>query len=278
MSGLPVRGFPPSLRARLALLAVSLAGISACAAPGSTDAALTVGVAASLQPVVDELARDFDGRVTLAAGASGALAAQVRQGAPIDLFISADRRFTDELASSGLLDSASVAHLAKGELVAVTTLPALQPSAASPAPAADPAGLAAAPSTRHVALANPELAPYGAAARQYLADAGVWDVISDKLVYGENAAQTLQFVATGNAEVGFVPLSLALASTERDLRLLDALDADASSALVVTAGVVIGARQAQLAEQFIAHAQNPSAGAVWERYGYTLPGESEGAR
>ena len=249
------------------LLVVMLAGLAACVAPGPERPALTVGAAASLRPVVEELAQAFESDVTIVAGASGTLAAQVRQGAPIDVFISADRRFTTNLADDGFLDRNSLAELARGELVAVTTLDGAS---------ADPVALVAGDRVAHIALANPDLAPYGAAARRYLESTGVWDRIAGKVVYGENVAQALQFVISGNTEVGFVPLSLTLASQSEMLRRLDALPAEASSALVVTAGSTMSTEQEELAERFIAFLQGASSGPIWKRYGYAPLAGAEG--
>ena len=251
--------------AQFALLAAAFSALAGCAGGGPVTPAIVVGAAASLRPVVEALADGFDAEVTVVAGSSGALAAQVRQGAPIDLFISADDRFTAELARDGFLRAESVVELARGELTAVTTL------RDSPT---DAAKVVASGDVRRVALANPELAPYGAAARRYLRDAGVWNVIDEKVVFGENAAHALQFVASGSAEIGFVPLSLALSSGGASLRRLDALPAEVSAGLVVTAGVVKGSANAKLAERFAAHARSAAGAAAWGRYGYVpLDGE-----
>ena len=136
------------------LLVVILAGLAACVAPSPERPTLTVGSAASLRPVVEELAQAFEPDVTIVTGASGTLATQVRQGAPIDVFISADARFTTNLANDGFLDQASLAELARGELIAITTLESAS---------ADPLSFIAEDRVKHIALANPDLAPYGAA-------------------------------------------------------------------------------------------------------------------
>ncbi len=249
------------------LLVVILAGLAACVAPSPERPTLTVGSAASLRPVVEELAQAFEPDVTIVTGASGTLATQVRQGAPIDVFISADARFTTNLANDGFLDQASLAELARGELIAITTLESAS---------ADPLSFIAEDRVKHIALANPDLAPYGAATRRYLEGTGVWDRIADKVVYGENVAQALQFVASGNAEVGFVPLSLTLASQSEVLRSLDALPAEASSSLVVTAGAATATEQKDLAERFIGFLKDASSGPVWKRHGYAPLTGAEG--
>ena len=102
-------------------------------------------------------------------------------------------------------------------------------------------------------------------------------MIGEKIVYGENAAQALQFVASGSAEIGFVPISLVLTPSAASLRRLDALPAEVSAGLVVTAGVVEGSANAELAERFAAHARSSAGAPAWERYGYVQLHGEEGA-
>lgn len=254
------------------VVAVVLLASAACQPSNRDRPELVVGAAASLRPVLTELAERFERQhgaaVIVAASASGALSAQIRQGAPMDLFISADERFTADLARDGLLDPPSLAGLAHGELVAVTTLSG---------PPSEAAVLLRQGPVQRVALANPDLAPYGAAARRYLIDVGLWDDIEAKAVYGENAAQAFQFVASGNAEVGFTPRSLVVASPASGVRALDPLPIDASAPLAVTAGILAASEQAHLARRFLSFLTAPDSIAVWERAGYrAAPGAANG--
>lgn len=211
-----------------------------------------------------ELAARFEAEhgatVTLVAGASGTLAEQLRQGAPLDLIISADSHYTSVLTADGLLDPASAGVLAWGELVAVTNLDS---------PADTAASLLRSNAVQHVALANPDLAPYGAAAKQYMEDQGLWEEAAERAVYGENVAQVFQFVASGNAELGFVPRSLLAASNAQGVRALAALPPEASASLQVTAGVSAGSGSAEMAGRFIASMSGPEALESWRRFGYT---------
>ena len=245
------------------VLAAVLLASTACQSSQRDRPELVVGVAASLRPVLTELAERFERQheaaVTVAAGASGALSAQIRQGAPMDLFISADQRFTAELASDGLLDPSSLAGLARGEMIAVTAMSG---------PIGDVVGLLRRDSVQRVALANPGVAPYGAAARRYLIEAGVWNAIEAKVVYGENAAQAFQFVASGNADVGFVPRALVLASPAADVRTLAPLPPEASASLIVTAGIPAAAEREGLARRFLSFLAAADSLTVWERTGY----------
>ncbi len=246
------------------LLLLALTCVSCASGPDEGGPALLVGVATSVQPVVDRLGVRFETErgttVTLVAGASGTLAAQVRQGAPLNVIVSADSRYTSALAGDGLVDPASVRVLATGELVGVTYLSGPEDTVVS---------LLGSGRVRQVALANPDLAPYGRAAMDYLVDRGLWEEVADRVVYGENVAHAFQFVASGNAELGFVPRSLLIASDARGIRALAPLPPEASSALHVTVGVNPGSDNADIAGDFIASMTGLPATDIWRRFGYT---------
>ena len=239
--------------------------LSAACAPsqGESQPALLVGVAASIQPVAEEFAARFESEhgtsVTLVTGASGTLAEQLRQGAPLDLIVSADSRYTSALTDDGLLDPASATVLSTGELVAITNLDYH---------ADDVASLLRSGAVRQIALANPDIAPYGEAAKRYLRDTDLWEESAERIVYGENVAHAFQFVVSGNAEVGFVPRSLLIASDARGIRALTPLPPEASAGLQVTAGVSSGSSAAETAKRFIASMLGAQAIETWERFGY----------
>ena len=252
---------PPIASAVVLLLAL----LSAACTPGEGESqpALLVGVAASIQPVAEEIALRFESdhgtSVTLVTGASGILAEQLRQGAPLDLIISADSRYTSALTGDGLLVPASVTMLATGELVAITS---------HDYEADDVPSLLRSGAVRQIALANPDTAPYGEAAMRYLRDTGLWEESAERVVYGENVAHAFQFVASGNADVGFVPRSLLIASNARGIRALAPLPPEASFGLEVTAGVSSASGAPETAERFIASMSDAPAIETWERFGY----------
>ena len=202
---------PRPLAAALAV-SLAIAALAACASPSAErEPELLVGVAASLQPVAEAFAERFEAErgasVTLVVGSSGALAEQLRQGAPLDLILSADARRIADLDADGLLAPGSIRHPATGELVAVTNLHGADGDAD------DIASLLRGGRVRRIALANPELAPYGEAARRYLQDAGLWETAEPLAVYGATVAQALQYTASGAAELGFVARSLLTSSS-----------------------------------------------------------------
>lgn len=159
--------------------------------------------ASSLHATMPDLIERFEAssgvRVDLVIGGTGNLAAQIQNGAPADLFFSADEATVERLVESGAIRSASVATYAVGRL-------AITWRGGVPAPAS--IGALGAPTYRTIAIANPEHAPYGIAARQALRGSGIWEAIEPRIVQGENVAQAQQFVLTGNADAALVALGL----------------------------------------------------------------------
>jgi molybdate transport system substrate-binding protein len=166
---------------------------------------LRVAAASDLQGVMPTLTDRFTAstgvKVTPIVGASGQLAQQIRQGAPFDVFLSANMTFVRDLAGEGLIEPDSVRAYARGRLVLVV-------NRASGVTVEGLAALAR-PEVKRVTIANPEFAPYGRAARQTLEKAGLWEGLKPKLVQAETVRQALQYVQTGNAEVGLVAHSVA---------------------------------------------------------------------
>lgn len=199
---------------------------------------VSVAVAANFASTLESLGSLFEKRtghrLLISAGATGKLIAQIRNGAPFEVFLSADKNGPTGLVNDGLAIRESQFTYAKGRLVLWNSTPTekatLSDSTPSSHPKAEPSYdprtgrvkadlLFKSPSPqqlsalltqgqfKHVALANPRLAPYGAAAKEFMENLGVWGTLQLKSVFGENITQTYQFVATGNAEMGFIALS-----------------------------------------------------------------------
>jgi len=167
-----------------------------------------VAVAASFLPPMEIVSAQFEIQtghaVTLASGSTGALYAQIVNGAPYDLFVAADQERPRRLAESGLGIAQTRTTVARGRIVLFSRDAAL----------IDTVGLKALEdaSIRHIAIANPRLAPYGIAARETLQALGLWERLLPRLVRGESVAQTFAMIATGNAELGFVALAQVTAN------------------------------------------------------------------
>src|SRR5690242_3444076 len=170
--------------------------------------ALTVAAAADLQPVMTEIAARFEKetgvRVKLSFGSSGNFFAQIQNGAPYDLFFSADVDYPAKLQGAGLIEPGSLYRYATGQI-------ALWAPNASAIDVSKGLSVLVDNNVQKIAIANPSHAPYGRAAEAALKNADLWDSISSKLVMGENIAQTAQFVQSGNTDVGILALSLVLA-------------------------------------------------------------------
>ena len=183
--------------AALLALATSCAGVSAQAED------LLVAVAANFAKPMEQLSADFAQRsghmLKVSTGSSGNFVKQIENGAPFAIFLSADEERPAKLEQEGHAFAGTRYTYAIGRLVLWSRQPGLIGN--------DPAKAIDGEDVHHIAIANPEIAPYGRAAMQALQALGLWDRIQPKLVRGEDIAQTFQWVETGNAELGFVALS-----------------------------------------------------------------------
>lgn len=166
-----------------------------------------VAVAANFSAVAQQLAQQYQqqsgNHIALSSGSSGSLYAQITQGAPFDVFLSADASTPQRLVQEGLAVRASLFNYATGQLVLWSR---------QPHKVVDGEAILRNGEFKKLAIANPELAPYGAAARDVLRHLGRWNAVQPNLVIGENVGQATQFVFTGNADVGLLPRSLTLAA------------------------------------------------------------------
>jgi molybdate transport system substrate-binding protein len=227
---------------------------------------LRVAAAADLAHAFAELTPAFNAQhsvdLKLTNGASGLLAKQVEQGAPFDLFLAANVGYIDQVVKAGACDGATVERYARGRLV--IWVKGEGGAQLTPSSLADER-------FKHIAIANPEHAPYGQAAREALTKAGVWQRIEGRMVYGENVQQAQQLAQTGNADVAIVGLSLALGSATGSWAMVDeALYAPLDQALVVCKHGTNLTAARQLAEFLKA----PAGRAIMKKYGFLLPGEA----
>lgn len=229
---------------------------------------LTVAAAADLKFALDEIVAAYQkvhpqDRIQVVYGSSGKFHTQIQQGAPYDLYFSADIAYPQALVRDGHA-LGPVRPYAFGRIVLWSrTRDASRMTLAS---LADPA-------IRRIAIANPKHAPYGKRAEEALRAAGLWQQVQPKLVFGENVAQTAQFVQTGNADVGIIALSLALnpvlAREGGHWTIPERLHAPLEQGYVITRR----AADNPAARQFAAYMASPAARAVMARYGFVLPGE-----
>ena len=229
---------------------------------------ITVAAAADLKFAMDEIVTGFKKSHTGAEldviyGSSGKFHTQIQQGAPYDLFFSADINYPRELAKKGMAAS-EVKPYAVGRVVLWSN--SMDASKMTLASLTDP-------KIARIAIANPKHAPYGKRAEEALKASGLWDRLQPKFVFGENIAHTAQFVQTGNAQVGIIALSLALnpeLSKKGGYYLIpDKLHNPLEQGYIITKQ---GAAKL-LAKQFADYMGSKPARSIMTRYGFVLPGE-----
>jgi molybdate transport system substrate-binding protein len=249
------------------LCAAALA--AAAVLPARAAATLAVAAAANLSFAMAGLDAEYQkaspgASLTTATGASGSLVAEISNGAPFDVFLSADMDFARRLASSGHAVAASLTPFASGRLVLWSTRPGLD--------VADTAGVVRSAAVRRIAIANPESAPFGRAARQALAALGLLGEAQPKLVTAENIAQAAQFVDTGNADAGFVALSAVLSPQLKGRGRWAEVPARLYEPLLQVAVITARGASNPEAARYVAFLRGPAAARVLESLGYAIPG------
>jgi molybdate transport system substrate-binding protein len=204
--------------------------------------------------------------VRISTGSSGHLYAQIVNGAPYDVFLSADRQ------RPKLIEQASLAKPGTRFTYAIGTL-VLWVRAGDSTPGACDSALRN-PGRGKVAIANPQLAPYGAAARQVLMKRHLWESLQSNLVYGENISQVLHFVVSGNADVAMLAQAQLDALNDVTAHCVVSIPGNEHDAIAQQAVLLVRAAENKAAEAFLHYLQGPEAGSTIRRYGYRLPGPS----
>ena len=245
----------------------ALAGPAAARAQPAPLVAAASDLQFALEDVAAAFARDTGSEVRIDFGSSGNVARQIGRGAPFELFLSADESFVFELAERGLTQD-------RGVLYAVGRIVLFAPAGSPLAGNLSAEGLRTAlhsGSLRRFAIANPEHAPYGRAAEQWLRANGLWDAVQPALVLGENASQATQFAASGSVDAGIVPYSLALAPQVADRGLHHLLPAEQHAPL--RQRMVLLDSAGDVARRFYDYVQQPPARRIMRDYGFALPEE-----
>ena len=255
----------------LFLLAVSCLG-SIAAGAQTEKQGITVAAASDLSFVLQDLAARFEKRtdtqVKLSFGSSGNFFAQIQNGAPYDVFFSADIEYPQRLEQAGLSEPRTLYRYATGKLV----LWALKESPVDVSHGL-PALLDA--SVKKVAVANPAHAPYGRAAVSALRRESLYDKLAAKLVFGENISQTAQFVLTGNADAGIIAMSLALSPPVESKGKYFVIAQQDYPPLEQAAVILRSSKNKQLAKQFVDFLKRPESVALFKSYGFS-PAEANG--
>lgn len=247
------------------VISLSLFACTTDATTTTSDVTLTISAAANVSGAFTEIGEAFTQAtgITIAFNfaASGQLTQQILQGAPVDIFASADEAFVDTLAENNLIIPETRIIYAIGRLTLWTradstlTLNSIEDMNN--------------PAITNIAIANPETAPYGIATREALKAVGLWDTLQNKLVFGENIAQTLQYAESGNADVAFVALSLSIPTDGKWILIPDDLHNPIRQAMAV----VNTTQYETEARQFIAFVQGETGREILDRYGFATPNE-----
>ena len=243
-----------------------------CGCGGAKPAPLSIAAAADLRFALDEIVRDFRAAhggadVQVAYGSSGNFYSQIRSEAPFDVFLSADVEYPRRLAAEGLADGDLLFVYGVGRIVVWA------PNGSAVDVEGQGMNAVESAAVKHIAIANPRHAPYGRAAEAAMRSAGVYDAVRDKLVLGENIAQTLEFVQSGAADIGIVALSLALAPPVRNTGKYWSIPLESYPRIEQGGAILRRARAPAMAREFRQYLLSAPGAATLRGYGFYLPGK-----
>jgi molybdate transport system substrate-binding protein len=247
-------------------VAVAVAvGVGGGACGKSHERSIRIAAASDLTRAFSELGEAFKAKTGITPifdfGSSGMLAKQVAEGAPFSLFAAANRDYVDQAVASGHCDGASIKQYARGRIVAWT------PTGVAPPTKLDDL---ADPRFERIAIANPEHAPYGKAAKQALEHAGLWDKLQSRIVLGDSVQATMRYAQTKTVSVAIVALSLAVISDGGTYVPVDpSLYEPLEQSLVICGNGEDAATARQLVDFVISGPGHD----VMKRYGFLLPTE-----
>jgi len=246
-----------------------LASVSGLAQVKKDTPQLVVAAAADLNPALQEICNAYEKKtgvkVKLSFGSSGALAQQIQNGAPFDLFFSADMDYPRQLIAAGAADGATLYQYAVGKLMLWV------PADSSLDIEHKGIQILQDPAVKKIAIANPQHAPYGRAAVAALKHYGMYDQVADRLVLGENISQAAQFVESGNAQAGFVALAHAASPVMKGKGKYWEVAAEAYPALAQGVVVLSASKYKKEAEDFLEYVRAKEQGELLWRYGFALP-------
>ncbi len=256
------------------LVVTTLCGLALIACLVTTRSAdageLTVAAAADLNFAFKELVADFERQtgdhVKLSLGSSGNFYSQISNGAPFDVYFSADIGYPKKLIDEGLAVTNSLYQYATGRIV-------LWVPKDSKLDVTKGMEVLLDPSIKRIAIANPKHAPYGRAAVSAMEHFKMYDRVKDKFVLGENVSQTAQFAQSGAADIGIIALSLALAPTVQTAGTSWLIPQEAHPKIDQGAAIVKASKNQASARRFLEFLQTPAAKAVMKGYGFVLPGD-----
>jgi molybdate transport system substrate-binding protein len=234
---------------------------------------ITVAAAADLKFAMGELAANFEkqtgSKVNVTYGSSGNFFSQIQNGAPFDLYFSADVEYAKKLEAGEQAEPGTLYSYAVGRIV-IWMPPGVNVDL-------NALGMNALldPAIQKIAIANPAHAPYGRAAVAAMKKAGIYEKTEPKLVYGENISQAAQFAQSGNAQAGIIALSLAISPAMKDSGKMWLIPAELHPPIEQAAVVVKSSPRKEAAKAFLDYVKSAAGKAVLDKYGFTAPPASE---
>lgn len=230
--------------------------------------AVNVAAAADLKFAMAELAAQFEkasgAKLDVTYGSSGNFLTQIENGAPFDLFFSADSEYPKKLEAAGLAEPGTLREYAVGRIVIWT------PSDNEINAAIDGWKCLLAQRVKKIAIANPEHAPYGRAAVAAIKKAGIYEQVKDKLIYGENISQAAEFVQSGNAQAGIVALSLALSPAMKNGNRWE-IPADSYPPIKQAVILLKASKNKDASRRFLEFVGGPQGREILQRFGFSVP-------
>ncbi len=217
----------------------------------------------ALKDIAARFEKDTGNKVVLTFGSSGNFFTAIQNGAPYDVYFSADVEYPRKLDAAGLVAQGSLFEYASGKLV-------IWVPQNSRLDLSKGINVLLDPRVKKIAIANPVHAPYGRAAIAALQDAGVYDRVKDKLVTGENISQAAQFVQTGNAEAGLLALSITLSPAMKSAGRFVEVPAESYSPIRQAAVVLKSSKKQALARQFLEYVKEPQSREILRQYGFIV--------
>lgn len=250
---------------KLIILNIGLLGLTMNLTPVSAEE-LYIAVAANftkpIKPIKSLFEKESGHQVIISSGSTGQLYAQIKNGAPSEILLAADRKRPEKLINESIAVKGSLFTYAIGQLVLWS----------SQADLIDQTGqILNHDKFKHLAIANPKTAPYGTAAKQVLEKLGLWERLQDKIVQGNSITQTYQLIATGNAELGFIALSQYETTIEKSRGSHWLVDQTLYDPIQQGAVLLKKSENRPAAQTFIEWLRSPPALQIIEEFGYAVP-------
>jgi len=229
---------------------------------------VAIAAAADLQFAMPEVIQQYENetgqKVRVTFGSSGNFASQIQNGAPFDIFFSADLNYPKQLDAAGLIEPGSIYHYADGKIVLWTLN-------SSGVDVSRGLSILSDPKIHKIAIANPEHAPYGRAAVAALKRENLYDSVQKKIVLAENISQAAQFVDTGSAEVGIVAIALVVAPTVRDRGAFFSIPESEYPPIEQGCAILKSSQHKRAAKQFLEFIKTPAMVTLLHKFGFELP-------